>query len=729
MKKRSEAGRARRSAAEAQTAFEIDLEAGLNPEQIEVVRHDGGPCRVLACAGAGKTEALGRRIARMVRDGVDPKRILAITFSNKGAGEMNARISEKFGVRGARVGTWHSLCLQILKEDETEQGRWTIEGSAKGASTKTVLKDVLGFREMDWKQADFNEVARYIGWCKANLFEPGSPEATALAQARFGGAGLNARRAVEAFHRYNQALARKGLLSFDDFLVFAAKHLESSEDVRASWASRWDFVLCDEVQDNNAAQVRLATLLAKDHGNYMAIGDVYQSIFGFRASSPRFLAKFDEAWPAAKTITLPRNYRCARSVIAASNGVVAPAKVDGMAEPTAMIGERDLDGAVKHFCAESPDDEAREVVARIRASIESGAKLADHTILVRLNAMTRGLEDALLRAKIPYVVLGGVTFYERKEVKDLLGYLRIACGRAGEDDVKRAVNTPFRYLGTAFLDRLTAAVDGRDYAAVDWSEVILDVVEQQAGIQRRQRDSAIEWSRLMLAVTGMVEAGKLAEPTEEQRDSARPAKLLDYVVRKTDYIAWLNREEGGESTEDSPAANVREMVRVAEQFASADELLDYVDETVRKARDNRSDGAADRVTIMTVHKSKGLEFPHVFVIGLNEIVFPHIMGDEEEERRLAYVAMTRARDTLTLSCVKQISTRAGLKIAKPSRFLADAGVSPEVAVRKCAHRNQMLSAGGHIYCADCEAEGDVLLADNRSRSAEVAALDLEERMS
>jgi DNA helicase-2/ATP-dependent DNA helicase PcrA len=681
---------ARAAAREKQTRLPVDFLAGLNPEQAEVVRYDGGPLRVLALAGSGKTESLGRLIARLVAErGVDPSRILAVTFSKKGADEMSARISKKLGVSGARVGTWHSLCYQIIREDRLPEATWKIEDSGPGTSATVVLKDVLGWKGMDWKGADLSAVERFISWCKAHLWEPDSAEAMGYATRAF---RFEAGKATRAFHLYNEALQEKGLLTYDDYLVVAARHLRSDEEVRASWASRWDYVLQDEKQDANLAQDVIAELLARDHRNYVVIGDCYQAIYGFRGSSPEYLARFDQDWPGARTVVLPRNYRCGRRIIDAANRIVALAEVDGIDVPTQMIGERDVDGEVRVLCAESLDDEGNAVAHAIEKSVAAGdSTYADHTILFRTNAQSRAVEESLLKLRIPYVVVGGVSFYERKEVRDLLAYLRLAARRGGVDDVKRSINTPFRFLGAKFVERVMHAVEDAEDVS-DWTGIV-DRVAAGERLQERQRYSAREWAGMVRLMQTRIEEGaavlaaaeKEGRPAEEVSgipavQEARPAALLEHVVKMTRYIDYLNKEEGGETTADSGAANVREMVRVAERFQTSGELLDYIDDTIKSARRQREDKQAggERVLLMSVHRSKGLEWPTVYVVGMNEMVLPHVKGDPQEERRLAYVAATRARDVLVLSHVRRIATRAGIKDVEPSRFLRDTGLSLDI---------------------------------------------------
>lgn len=651
-------------------------ERGANAEQLEVIRHEGGACRVLAAAGSGKTFALVRHIVRLVRVcGIVGKRIIAMTFSTKAAAEMNKRIKE-LGVTDARVGTWHSFCSQILREDRVENDRgdrvsdWEVDDTNRA---KFVLKDVLGYQGMDWKSADLNQMNSFITRCKANLFTPDSPEALALATKMFG--GREASKATEGFHRYNEKLADKGLLTFDDMMVFAIAHLEKDENARLNWAAKFDHGLCDEVQDNNGAQERLSFLLFKDHGNYMAIGDCFQSIYGFRGSTPSYLATFEKRWPGARTILLPSNYRSGKKIIDAANGIIANANIEGL-ESTPMVAMRKEDGTVRVLCAESLDDEAADIANTIQKSYNAGeSEYADHTVLYRTNAQSRGIEEALLNRRIPYIVVGGVSFYDRKEVRDLLAYLRLASGRGKLDDVKRSINTPFRFLGAKFVDRVVDEVSGEVDSILNWPKVIEDVADQ-AGLQGRQRDSARGWAAMLRDLQNAMADALKPGVGEDTIKAGRPAALLESVVSRTRYIDYLNKEEGSESTENSGAANVREMVRVAERFPTADELLDYIDDTLRKARQQREDKQAggERVLLMSIHRSKGLEWDHVYVIGMNEMILPHVKGDEEEERRVAYVAATRARNNLVLSYVRRIATRAGVKEAHPSRFLVDTGL-------------------------------------------------------
>lgn len=641
-------------------------ERGMNPEQLEVILHTDGPICVGAVAGSGKTRALVNRIARLIASGVSEDRICALTFSTKAAEEMNKRLSD-VGITRCRVGTWHSFALQILREDHTAWYERTID---KKDRAEYVLKDVIGWKGMNWS-TDITKLKSFIGKCKANLYAPMSEEAKALATETFGPSF--AARACIAFERYNEALTKENLLTFDDMLVFAAEHL-SNEDNRRAWAARFDHVLQDEGQDANGAQDFIGTALAKDHRNYMVVGDVAQSIYAFRGSSPLFLANFTKVWPDAKSVVMNRNYRSGKKVIDVANSIIRPATIRIDRD---MIAERPEEGVVKVCAHESLDDEGRAIADTIRIAKEGGTAYSDFTCLYRTNAQSRAIEEALLALRIPHLVVGGVSFYERKEVKDILAYLRVATGKGRVEDIKRCINAPFRYLGAKFVERVmnAASVHDNGINSVDWPDLV-KMVAQGERIQARQVGSANAWAALMLELSCAIDRGAMPEATDAEKTAARPSALLSEIVKRTGYIEWLTKEEGEESIENSMGANVREMIRVAERFDTAAELLDFVTKTIKAAREQREDQQAggNRVLLMSIHRSKGLEWPNVFVCGMNEAILPHGMGDPEEERRLAYVAVTRARDLLVMSYVRRIATKAGIREAHPSRFLADAGV-------------------------------------------------------
>lgn len=668
-------------------------EAGANEEQLAVIRHVEGPLRVLAQAGSGKTFALVRRVAALVSLGVDPARILAVTFSTKGAQEMNERI-KKLGLEGVEVRTWHAFCSRVIREDLLfcAPPAWTVD---EKDAEKTVVKVALGYQHLNWVGADLTRVRRYIGHCKANLFAWDSPEAMDLARTMFG--GRDAHLAVRAFELRDRMLTERKLLAFDDMLVNVVNYFRADEFNRRQWAAKFDHVLTDEVQDNNRAQEAIAELLCRDHRNLMVVGDVAQSIYGFRGSKPELLADFDKGWTDARTVIMSRNYRSGAAIIRVANEVIRPAPVR---VPSDMVPCRDGagEGTATLVRANDFDDEAAEVAAWIEEHRDGGGKYADSTVLFRTNAQSRALEDALLARKVPYLIVGGVNFWQRKEVKDLLAYLRVALGRDTDGDgVKRCINAPFRYLGARFVEKLMLQAENAAGEGLTWPQLVAATAREE-GVKPRQRDSAMEWSRLMgevaQAAVGTTEAPALP-----------PAKLLETIVQRTGYLAWLERDEGEESIENSHAANVREMLRVAASFRTTGELLDYIDENIKEtARAKRQKG--DRVLLMSIHRSKGLEWPRVWVVGCNEGVLPHAKGDIEEERRLAYVAVTRARDAVVCSYVSELVTRAGIREGALSRFFGNEAVRGQFTAAKGVERPALTPAGTPVVDPEVAAAED-----------------------
>lgn len=627
-------------------------EANMNAEQLEVIRHEGGPLACFAGAGSGKTRALVHRVARLVALGTPAERIFCVTFSQGGAKEMNARL-RALDVP-ATVQTWHAFCLRVLKEERVREGSWEVDEKNRA---KFHVKTAMGFRHEDWKGGDLTKVVRFIGNCKAELLVPEDPETTALARKAFGGEGS---RAVRVYSISQNLIEEAGLLTFDDMLVYVARYFRDDDEMRRRWAARFDYILQDEAQDANLAQVTIASQLARESRNYMIVGDPGQAIFGFRGSKPDYLAGFPGAWDGAKVVTMAKNYRSGDSIVRVANEII---RAGSHHLPEDMAPMRGIDGKVRVVSCETLEDEGGELVDFVRAHLAAGGKAKDVCVLYRLNAQSRAPEEALLKANVPYVIVGGTNFYERKEVKDLLAYLRLALGRDKDGDaVKRCINAPFRFLGAKFVEKVQDARE-RDSSA-SWESCVLRACNAER-IQDRQRRAAFDWVALVEEVRKMA-----TEPDAEER-LARADAVLSFLVNRTGYVAWLEKEEGEDSVETSHASNVRELIRVSTAFDSVAAFLDFVEKQLAEsAKNKRRAGSADAVTLMTVHKSKGLEWPIVWVVGCCENVLPHAKGDPEEERRLMYVAATRARDELVVSHVAQMAMKTGVKTVERSRYLS-----------------------------------------------------------
>jgi DNA helicase-2/ATP-dependent DNA helicase PcrA len=533
---------------------------------------------------------LVHRVVRLITEvGTPADRIFCVTFSKGGADEMTARIRQ-LGVGSVEVRTWHAFCGRVLREEGLPEGRWTVDDKDRA---KLFTKDAGGFRHENWKGMDLTKVRRFIGICKANLWDADSPEAATRARKDFGMAGS---KAVRVFSIAQGLIEAAQLLTFDDMLVYVARYFARDDEMRQRWAAKFDYVLTDEAQDNNVAQVTLARMLAKDHRNLMVVGDPGQAIFGFRGSSPAYLTEFPGEWDA-KVVTLSKNYRSGKAIVDVANAII---REGAHRLPDDMTSERGIEGKVEVVSAETLDDEASELVDFCKKRVASGQSLADVTVLFRLNAQSRALEEALLRDKMPYVLIGGVNFYERKSVKDLLAYLRLAAGKDQEGDAtRRCINAPFRFLGAKFVERVMAlrAAD----PSVGWTEIV-EQASRQEGIQQRQRDSAGQWVEIVEHVSEMIRDG-VQVSEDGKRTTPGAAEVLQYVLNATGYIGWLEKEEGEESIESSHAADVREMVRVAASFKSVGELLDFVAVQVTASARNKKRARADNcLTMMSVHR-------------------------------------------------------------------------------------------------------------------------------
>jgi DNA helicase-2/ATP-dependent DNA helicase PcrA len=669
------------------------LLAGLNPEQTEVVLHEEGSLLVVAVAGSGKTRALVHRLAYLVKvRGVDPSRILAVTFSRKGAQEMQDRLVKLIGDSGARVGTFHSLGLQILRAEKAEYREWTIDDRNR---YKFCVKDAAGFRELDWKTADITLIESFIGRCKCDLARPYSERAEELAQqylAEYGFRVADPQMLMMVYERAEELRRERQLLTFDDMLMESVELLRDDEGIRKRWASKWSFVMQDEAQDQNYGQLLMGELLAQDHKNYALIGDPNQTIFTWRGAMPQMLLTFEERW-SAKVVKMSRNYRCGRQVIDTANRMIGHMAPENKLD-IEMVCELGTDSAINTVLYEDLDDEAGAMAARVQELLTDGMAPRNVAILYRTNAQSRAPEEALISARIPYVIIGGTNFYERKEVRDLLAYLKLAEGRGDLDDVQRCINSPFRYLGKAFVQQVRDAVKearrkarSQEGARVSYPGVVRRVCSEGQRIQSRQRYSAEEWANLVEETHRLIKegeeararikSGEFSELDERAVTESKPDRILEIIVRESRYTDWLVRAEGQETTENNRVSNVRELVRAAGRFTTVAELLDYIELTIKASREQRKKGdTPNKVVLTTLHRSKGLEWPVVFIVGTNEGILPHAKAeDDEEERRLFYVGVTRAKMELNVSCIRVAALGNRVLFLPPSRFIDEGGLT------------------------------------------------------
>jgi len=652
---------------------EPELTRGMNESQRQAAVHVDGPILVAAVAGSGKTRVLVHRIALLIALGHAASRVLAVTFSKRAATEMNERLKRLVPDTEARVGTFHSLAYEIVRAERPASKDWTVDAKNH---YRFCVKDATGFRHMKWNGADASFLEGFISFAKSEMLLPEDPETLDLARdfaTRIKGRPAMASQMVQAYSIAEDLRREKRLITFDDMMLEGTLMLRDDEAIRTRWAGRWDYVLQDEAQDQSKSQLLMGELLAKDHRNYMVVGDVSQAIYSFRGAHPQTLVEFPAKW-GAKVINMAQNYRCAPEIVAIANRSLEAMKPSERVSQEPMVAESKTQGHVALRQYADMDEEGVDVARQCKVLHEDGTDWRDVAVMYRTNAQSRAVEEAMIEQRIPYRIIGGTNFYERREVRDLLAYLRLAEGRGKIDDVVRCINAPFRFLGKAFIEKVVAA--GRRLGKqarsrgerLSWAEAVM-VACDEGRVQYRQRTSAEEWSSMIEYVQTAAKRGG---------EESRPANILAYIVKTTRYNEWLSRDEGEESVSNSRVSNVIEMIRAATRFNTATELLDYVDDMIEASRNRRGGKDPDKVVLQSIHSAKGLEYDSTFIIGCNEKILPHGRAlDIEEERRLFYVGVTRAKRNLGLSCVQTAAFGSKVLDLFPSRFLDEVGLRVE----------------------------------------------------
>jgi DNA helicase II / ATP-dependent DNA helicase PcrA len=641
-----------------------DLLAGLNPPQREAVTHSGSPLLIVAGAGSGKTRVLTQRIAYLLaaRD-VHPGEILAITFTNKAAGELKERVAAVVGSRARLmwVSTFHSACVRLLRAEHEAAGlksSFTIYDTDDSRRLMTMVAREL---DLDPKRYPPRSLVTQVSNLKNELIDPES----------FQPAGPHERALAEAYTVYQRRLAEAQALDFDDLIMRTVHLLQSKPEIADKYRRRFRHVLVDEYQDTNHAQYQLVKELVGETGELCVVGDADQSIYAFRGATIRNILEFERDYPSARTILLEQNYRSTQTILTAANAVIDR---NSGRKPKRLWSDQGEGEKIVGYVADSEHAEADWVARQIDALTDAGeARPGDVAVFYRTNAQSRVFEEVFIRFGLPYKVVGGVRFYERKEVKDALAYLRAV---ANEDDtvsVRRILNTPRRGIG----DRAEACVEAlanRDRISFG---AALRRASEAPGISTRAANSIREFVQLM----------------DDARDKARtapPEEVLELVLTGSGYLTEL--EGSLDPQDEGRVENLQELVSVAREYteraadaeetATLDGFLEQV-ALVADADEVPSDDPDHQgvVTLMTLHTAKGLEFPVVFLTGLEDGVFPHMrslseVAELEEERRLAYVGITRARRRLFLSRAATRSAWGQPQYNPPSRFLEE--LPPEV---------------------------------------------------
>ncbi len=623
----------------------------LNPKQKEAVLHTDGPLLILAGAGSGKTRVLTHRIAYLIDEcGVNPWNIMAITFTNKAAGEMRERVDNLvgFGAESIWVSTFHSSCVRILRRHIESLGYTTSFSIYDSDDQKTLMRQVFKAMDIDTKQFKERAVLAAISSAKDKLI---TPEEFLLNA----GADFREKKTGEIYKEYQKQLKKNNALDFDDLIVKTVELFQNNPQVLDYYQERFRYIMVDEYQDTNMAQFKLVSLLASKYRNLCVVGDDDQSIYRFRGADIQNILSFENTFPGTKVIKLEQNYRSTQNILDAANGVIR--HNFGRKDKTLWTANGEGDKILfKQF--DTAKDEADFVVRQIR---DSAYSYQDQAVLYRTNAQSRLLEERCIFYNVPYRLVGGVNFYQRKEIKDVLAYLKTIANGVDDLSVIRIINVPKRGIGATTIGRVTAFASEHNMSFYD----TLKEAKQIPGIGK----AAEKIGRFI----AQMEAFRAMAHSEEYSIK----DLIDHILEDTGYEEELQEE--GEIEAQTRLENIEELINKAAAYEEDSEhptLDEFLEQVALVADIDNVDDSEDRVTLMTLHSAKGLEFPKVYLVGMEDGLFPGIMSimaddktEMEEERRLCYVGITRAKKELVLTAARQRMINGETRWSKPSRFI------------------------------------------------------------
>ncbi len=623
----------------------------LNPKQKEAVLHTDGPLLILAGAGSGKTRVLTHRIAYLIDEcGVNPWNIMAITFTNKAAGEMRERVDNLvgFGAESIWVSTFHSSCVRILRRHIESLGYTTSFSIYDSDDQKTLMRQVFKTLDIDTKQFKERSVLSAISSAKDKLI---TPEEFLLNA----GGDFREKKAGEIYKEYQKQLKKNNALDFDDLIVKTVELFQNNPQMLDYYQERFRYIMVDEYQDTNMAQFKLVSLLASKYRNLCVVGDDDQSIYRFRGADIQNILSFENTFPGTMVIKLEQNYRSTQNILDAANEVIR--HNFGRKDKTLWTANGEGDKILfKQF--DTAKDEADFVVRQIR---DSGYSYQDQAVLYRTNAQSRLLEERCIFYNVPYRLVGGVNFYQRKEIKDILAYLKTIANGVDDLSVIRIINVPKRGIGATTIGRVTAFASEHNMSFYD----TLKEAKQIPGIGK----AAEKISRFI----AQMEVFRAMAYSEEYSMK----DLIDHILEDTGYEEELQEE--GEIEAQTRLENIEELINKAAAYEEDSEhptLDEFLEQVALVADIDNVDDTEDRVTLMTLHSAKGLEFPKVYLVGMEDGLFPgmmSIMSDDktemEEERRLCYVGITRAKKELVLTAARQRMINGETRWSKPSRFI------------------------------------------------------------
>lgn len=631
----------------------MDLLKGLNDAQAGAVQTTHGPLLILAGAGSGKTKTLTHRIAHLIaNEGVWPNEILAVTFTNKAAREMRERLGHLLAQEGSArtfmpwMGTFHGICVRLLRIDGDKIGIQSNYVIYDEDDRQGLIKQAMKQLQITDKQIKPRAVSSVISGAKNELVSPDEFEATANYPFQ--------KEVAKIYKRYEAMRQTAGALDFDDLLIETVRLFKEHPDVRLKWRSQFKHILIDEYQDTNAAQYALVKGLVNDDRNICVVGDDWQSIYSWRGADFTNILNFERDFPGAKIVKLEQNYRSTGAILEAAHSVITK----NTQRTDKKLWTAEPAGApVQVHAVYDEAEEAYTVASRIAAQTAIGARnFGDFAILYRTNAQSYTLERAFLQHRVPYQIIGGVRFYDRKEIKDIIAYLRLLYQPNDRMSFSRVVNIPARGVGAASLEKFFA------WQAASGLDIISALINssQTSTLTARAKASLATFGEILRSLQAKLQA------------EASPSDIIALLIEKTGYRDYIL---DGTPQAEEREANIGSLISDAKSFAS---LPDFLEEVALMSSADTSDDK-QKVTLMTIHAAKGLEFPVVFMVGMEEGILPHARiyeagpSELEEERRLCYVGMTRAREELHLSYAQSRLQFGQRSYGSPSRFLADMG--------------------------------------------------------
>lgn len=673
-----------------------DLLASLNEQQAEAVRQIAGPILILAGAGSGKTKALTTKIAYLLEKGVKPWNILAITFTNKAAKEMRQRVDALVGPSAKDVWlyTFHGFCNQLLRREINHLDGYTTSFSIYDPTDcKNVLKEALKKLNLDEKFYPLPALLSTISNAKNSQVD--AREFARQAD------DFHAKKVAEIYQEYQNHLHQSNALDFDDLLLLTVKLLQQFQDVREKYQNKFHYVLIDEYQDTNHVQYLLAKLLSAPENNLCAVGDIDQSIYGWRGADISNILDFEKDYPQAKIYKLEQNYRSTQVILDAANEVI---KHNAARRPKNLWTENGSGQPIAYFQARDDREEAEFVVSQIRKLQREGTRLGDMAILYRTNAQSRMFEENLINNGVPYVMVGSLKFYDRKEVKDLLSYLRFLSNHRDIQGLERIINEPKRGIGAATVTKVRSLLE-------------------ESGMPLNEVLQTVQAKEVLGRSLGKIQAfSDMIGELDAVKDTLPVKDLMERVLEKSGYLEALRLD--GSDQAKSRIDNLNEFLRIADEFAkdpgeeNNQTLEDFLNHVALVADIDDAKLTKDSVTLMTLHSAKGLEFPVVFIGGMEDGLFPSQRSLEnedklEEERRLCYVGITRAKKRLYLTSCRSRMVYGRVVMYPPSRFLEEI---PQHLIENVSMRRASMGGYGGYKGRESQHSGLRTIARHRGGS-------------